>query len=130
MLKRVLCLLIVGSMISITSGRCLAAADSTTKEAALTASVKGAIANLGTGPSAKAEVTLRDESRLKGYIKEANEEYFVMVSDKSAGTTEVAYTQVKKVKGNNFSTGAKVAIGVGIGVGILLLVFKNRINGY
>jgi hypothetical protein len=130
MLKRVVCLLIVGSIISITTVRCLAAADSTTKEAAFIARVKSTIANLGTGPSAKAEITLRDKSKLKGYIKEANEEYFVMVSDKSLGTTEVAYTQVQKVKGNNLSTGAKVAIGVGIGIGILILVFKDHIVAY
>jgi hypothetical protein len=130
MLKRLLCLLIVGSIIGITSGRCLAAADLTTKDAAFIARVKSAIADLGTGPSAKAEITLRDKSTLKGYIKEANEEYFVMVSDKTLNTTEVAYPQVKKVHGNNLSTGAKVAIGVGLGIAILILVFKDHIVAY
>jgi hypothetical protein len=130
MLKKVLCLFIVGSIISITDGRCLGAVNTTTKEAAFISRVKSAIANLGTGPSAKAEITLRDNSRLKGYIKEANEERFVIVSDKTLVTTEVAYPQVKKIKGSNLSTGAKVAIGVGVAIGILILVFKDHIMSY
>jgi len=73
-----------------------------------------------------AEITLRD--KLKGYIKEVNEEHPVLVQQTGAAT-EVAYPQVKQVKGNNLSTGAKVAIGFGIGIVILLLILKDRING-
>jgi hypothetical protein len=36
--------------------------------------------------------------------------------------TTVPYPQVGKAKGNNLSTGAKIAIGIGVGVGIFLLV--------
>ena len=130
MLKRILCLVLVGSITCVSCGTVARASEVSPKEVALTEKIKAAIAKLGTGQSAKVEVTLQDKTKLRGYIKEANEEHFVLVSDKTGGTTEVAYPQVKKVKGNNLSTGAKVAIGVGVGIVILLLVFKDHIDAY
>jgi len=114
----------------VTGGRLALAADAKAKEAALTEKVKAAIVELGTGPSAQVQIRLRDKTKLKGYIEEANEERFVLVSDTTGATTEVAYPQVKQVKGNNLSTGAKIAIGVGIGFVILLVVLKDRIRGH
>lgn len=129
MLRKILCLLLIGSIVIVTGGRTALAASVNEKEAALTEKVKAAIAKLGTGPSARVEITLHDKSNLKGYIKEADDEHFVLVH-KTGVVTEVAYPQVRKVKGNNLSTGAKVAIGVGVGIVILLLVFKSRIDSY
>jgi hypothetical protein len=129
MLRKTFCLLLIGSIMMVTSGRMALAASARDKEAALTEKVKAAIAKLGTGPSAQAEITLRDKSKLKGYIKEANEEHFILVHQ-TGDATEVAYPQVKKVTGNNLSTGAKVAIGVGIGIVILLVALKDRIDGH
>ncbi len=129
MLERILCLVLIGSIMIITGGRTAFAASVNAKEAALTEKVKAAIAKLGTGSSARAEIMLHDKRKLKGYIKEANDEHFVLV-DKTGASTELAYPQVRQVKGNNLSTGAKVAIGVGVGIVILLLIFKDAINGY
>lgn len=129
MLKKILCSVLIGSIMIVTGGRSALAASVSAKEAAQTEKVKAAIAKLGTGLSARVEITLHDKSKLKGYIKEANDEHFVVVHTTGAAT-EVAYPQVRKVKGNNLSTGAKVAIGVGVGIVILLLVFKDRINAY
>ena len=129
MFRKTFCLLLIGSIMMVTSGRIALAATARDKEAALTEKVKAAIAKLGTGPSAQAEITLRDKSKLKGYIKEANEEHFILVHQ-TGDATEVAYPQVKKVTGNNLSTGAKVAIGVGIGIVILLVALKGRIDGH
>lgn len=129
MLKKILCLVLISSIMIVTGGGTALAASVNAKEAALTEKVKAAIAKLGTGPSAQVEITLHDKSKLKGYIKEADDEHFVLVHNTGAAT-EVAYPQVRKVKGNNLSTGVKVAIGVGVGIVILLLVFKDRINGH
>ena len=129
MLKKTFCLLLIGSIMIVTSGRIALAATARDKEAALTEKVKAAIAKLGTGPSAQVEITLHDKSKLKGYIKDANGEHFILVRQ-TGEATEVAYPQVKKVQGNNLSTGAKVAIGVGIGIVILLLAFKGRIDSH
>ena len=128
MLNRIFCLVLIGSIMSVTGGRLALAASVAAKQAAQTEKVRAAIAKLGTGPSARVEVTLNDKSKLKGYIKESDGDHFVLVHETGAAT-DIAYPQVKGVKGNNLSTGAKVAIGVGIGIVILLLVFKDRING-
>jgi hypothetical protein len=122
MLKKILSLVLIGS-IALT-------ANANTKEAAATEKVKAAIAKLGTGPSAQVQITLRDKNKLKGYIKEANEDHFVLVSENTGATTEIAYPQVKQIKGHNLSTNAKVAIGVGVAFVILLIVLKDHIMAY
>jgi hypothetical protein len=99
------------------------------KDAQTAANVKTAIQKLGTGPAAYVEIKLRDGSRLKGYVDEIGDYTFIVVEEKTGGSREVAYPQVKQVKGNNLSTGAKIAIGFGVGLVILLLVFKDRIKG-
>lgn len=86
------------------------------------AKVKAAIAKLGTGESARAEVKLRDKTKLRGYISEAGEDGFVLVDAKTGTPTMVTYPQVGQVKGNNLSTGAKVAIGLGIAAGVIIFL--------
>lgn len=86
------------------------------------AAVKTAIAKLGTGENARVEVKLRDETRLKGYIREAGEDGFVLVNAKTGVATTVAYPQVGQASGNNLSTGAKIAIGVGIAAAVCLFL--------
>jgi hypothetical protein len=97
------------------------------KEARFAEKVKEGIGKLGTGAAARVEVKLRDQRKLKGYIGEAGEDSFSVVDDKTGAATRVAYPQVQKVKGNNLSTGAKIAIGLGVAVTILviLLIMEN-----
>ena len=59
---------------------------------------------------------------IKDYISEVGEDSFVVVDAKTGTATTVAYSQVKQVKGNNLSTGAKIAIGVAIIAGVLALI--------
>ena len=129
MLKKIFCLALVASIMSV-SGRLTFAEDPNEHEVAPPDKVKAAIAKLGTGPSAEVEVTLHDKSKVKGYILTADDEHFVVVRAKSGVTTDVAYPQVRKVKGNNLSTGVYVAIGVAAGIAILILVFKDHIMAY
>lgn len=92
------------------------------KEAARVASIKAAIAKLGTGPDAKIKVKLNDKTKLSGYVAQANAESFVMADAKTGATTEIAYPNVNQAKGKNMSTGAIIAISAGIAVGATLLV--------
>jgi len=130
MLKRLLCLTLVASIMLVTSARLTFATEANAKEAAFTEKVKASIAKLGTGPSARVQLTLHDKTKLKGYISEANGENFVVVNEKTGVATEVAYPQVKQVKGNNLSTGAKVCIGLAVGFLVLVLIFRDHINAY
>lgn len=97
------------------------------KEAQQIEKIKTAILKLGTGSDARVSLKLRDKTKVAGYIREAGTEAFVVV-DATAGTaTTVSYPNVTQVKGNNLSTGAKVAIVLGIAAAVLgiLLFFEN-----
>lgn len=124
MTKKLLALTIAALLISLLG---VVPVNATTKpedEGKFAEKVKTEIAKLGTGPEAHIEVRLRDKTKLKGYVSEADETHFAVVNAKTGATTTVAYPQVQKVKGNNLSTGARIAIGIAIIVGILLIAVK------
>jgi hypothetical protein len=122
MLKKLFCLALVALLINF-AGMRLAYADSKEeKQARFTEKVKANVLKLGTGEAARVKVKLRDKTKLEGYISEADGERFIVTSSKTGMATEVAYPQVKSVKGNNLSTGAKIAIGVGIAAAVIFLI--------
>ncbi|MFL6211212.1 MAG: hypothetical protein ACJ74W_20350 [Pyrinomonadaceae bacterium] len=122
MAKKITALTLVVLLLNLLSVAPVAAATKLDAEAKFTAKVKSAIAKLGTGTQARVEVSLRDKTKLKGYVREADEIGFVVVDAKTGTATTLAYPQVQTVKGNNLATGVKIAIGVGIAVGVLLLI--------
>jgi len=67
------------------------------QDAAAVLKVKEAVARLGTGPSALAEVKLKNRSKLKGYVSEASDEHFIVV-DSDGMLTRVSYAEVESVK--------------------------------
>ena len=97
------------------------------KEARFAAKVKSAVAKLGTGTDARIEVKLKDKTKLKGYVGQINENSFVVIDAKTGAATEVPYPNAGQIRGNNLSTGAKVAIGLGILAAVLAiwLIFEN-----
>jgi hypothetical protein len=102
---------LVLNLVCVTSAPAKPGAD---KDAQFVAKVKTAILKLGTGPAALVELKLRDGTKLKGYVTEAGDDRLVVIDEKSGASTDVPYAQVKQVKGNNLSTGVKIAIVVGI----------------
>jgi len=72
--------------------------------------VKQGVRRLGVGEEARVEVSLRDKTKIKGYISEANEESFRVINPATGTATTIAYPQVRQVRGNNLSTGAVIAI--------------------
>ncbi|MEK6282632.1 MAG: hypothetical protein AABN95_19910 [Acidobacteriota bacterium] len=120
MLKTFLSLVIVGLLVNI-AGTVPAYADSKAeKEAHFVDKIREGVQRLGSGEAARVEVSLRDKTKLKGYISEAGENSFVIV-DATAASHTVTYPQVQKVKGQNLSTGTRIAIGVAIIAAILTL---------
>lgn len=93
------------------------------KEAKRAEKVRRAVLSLGTGERARVKVGLRDGTRLEGYVADAGDSSFTVVSMRTGAATAVAYPQVGKVKGHNLSTGAKIAIGVGIVVLVIAVVW-------
>lgn len=70
----------------------------------------------------KVVVKLKDGTKLKGYISRVGEDSFEVTNSKTVRTTNVAYSNVAKIKGQGLSTGAKIAAGIGIGAAIVVLV--------
>ncbi|HEY0006475.1 MAG TPA: hypothetical protein VGB17_16960 [Pyrinomonadaceae bacterium] len=97
------------------------------KKAMLVSQVKAGVSSLGTGTSSRVRVLLYDKTRYDGYITEIAEDHFVVKDAKTGATAPIAYPEVKGIKGNNLSTGAKIGIGVAIAaaVGIVAALVAN-----
>jgi hypothetical protein len=92
------------------------------KEARFAEKVRTNVLKLGTGERARVKVKLRDKTKVEGYISAADDEGFSVTDSKTGTVTRVVYPQVKSVKGNNLSTGVKVAIGAGAAAVIIFLI--------
>ena len=122
MIKKLLALALALLMINLGGMTQAFAASKEEKEARFAEKVKTNVLKLGIGQAARVEVKLRDKTKLKGYISAADAESFTVTDTKTGIATTVGYPQVKSVKGNNLSTGAKIAIGVGIAATILFII--------
>jgi hypothetical protein len=128
MLKKCLSLVLVGLLLNLI---CVSTASASVpeKEIQFIEKVRAGVAKLGTGTQSRVEVKLRDGRKLKGYIGEIGDDHFVVMDSKDGVAVPVAYPQVKQVKGNNLSTGVKIAIGVVLvfAAGVLLaIIFPTR----
>lgn len=122
MLKKLVVLMIVALLLNVTGVHVVSAASKEEKRARFTEKVRVNIAKLGTGTSAVVKVDLRDKSKIKGYISSADAEAFTVIDPKTGVSTAIPYSQVKGVKGNNLSTGVKIAIGVGIAAAVIIFL--------
>jgi len=84
--------------------------------------VRESVRKLGVGEAARVEVKLLDGRKIKGYIREANDNSFVVVDEKTSATTTIDYSQVKQLKGRNRLTAAKVGLEIVKGVAIFAIV--------
>lgn len=121
MFKKLLSLALIGLLLNL-GGVKVYAHSKEEEQARFAEKVKEAVNKLGIGEAARLEVKLKDKRKLQGYISETGEDSFVVTDAKTGTATTIAYAHVKQVKGNNLSTGAKIAIGVGVAVAILALL--------
>jgi hypothetical protein len=85
--------------------------------------VKIEVAKLGLGEKARATITLKNGTRIKGYVSRADETDFVIRDRKTDTPTTINYADVVKVQKNRgHSTARNLAIGIGIGAGALLAI--------
>jgi TRAP-type uncharacterized transport system fused permease subunit len=127
MLKRTLTLALVALLLLTTSiVTNTPAVSSKERDAALAQRIKADV--MGLGRLAHVRVKFKDDTTLEGEISEIAADYFVITESKSHAPTTIAYQQVKQVKRNNLSTGAKVGIGVAVAVtvGIIIGVVSGR----
>jgi len=74
---------------------------------------KAAIEHLGTGESARLKVELYDDTKLAGSIVEIGDDQFVLHDAKTGKNTEIAYSAVKRLKGNAPGMARTIALGAG-----------------
>ena len=122
MFKKLLSLLLIALLINLAGMKPAFADSKEEKQARFAEKVKASVLKLGTGEAARVKVKLQDKTKLEGYISAADGEGFVVTNPKTGTATQVAYPQVKSVKGNNLSTGAKIAIGAGIAAAVIFLI--------
>jgi hypothetical protein len=83
--------------------------------------VKVGVRQLGIGPDARISVRRHQGEKVCGYIAAADDATFTVVSA-SGVSTQIPYTDVTKVSGQNLATGWKIAIGAAIAVGVFFAV--------
>jgi hypothetical protein len=120
MFKRCLSLTLVILLVNVAGVRFAYADSKDEKQARRTEKVKRTIIELGVGVEARVKVKLQDNRKLRGYISQVGEHYFVVTDPRTGAATKVVYGDVKEAGGDNLSTGAKIGIGIGIGAAILL----------
>ena len=92
------------------------------KQARAIEKVRENVRKLGVGEAARVEVKLLDGRKIKGYIRETNEDSFVVVDAKTSAAATIDYSQVKQLKGKNRLTATKVGLEIVKGVAIFAVV--------
>ncbi|MBS1810861.1 MAG: hypothetical protein JST84_22035 [Acidobacteria bacterium] len=126
MLKRYLSFFLIVVLLQASSAIPAFAKSKAEKDAAHAAKVKAGIVKLGVGKQARVSLKLRDKTKLSGYISEVRDDAFVVADLNTGNTTTVAYPNVTQVRGNNLSTGVKIAIWAGVAVAIIVTLYLVR----
>ena len=119
MFKKVLSLTLIVLLINLFGSTPVRAGAQIVEQTRNVEKVKENIRKLGVGESARVELKLWDQRKLKGYIREAGEATFIVADAKTGATTTVLYAEVKQVKGSNRLTAAKVGLTIAKGVAIV-----------
>ena len=105
-------------------------ADETPKErvkrALLASEVKAGVGSIGTGSRARVRVRLVDKTEYHGHVTEIADDHFVVADAKTGATAPIRYDEVKGIKGNNLSSGAKIGIGVAVAAAVAVIVSVVR----
>lgn len=82
--------------------------------------VKKTVAKVGTEPNRKIRVSLKNGTKLKGYITEIKDDYFALLDDKSGKVVSVQYSEAIEAKRDGLPKFATALIGGGILIGGLM----------
>lgn len=87
------------------------------------------VAKLGLGEKARATITLKNNTKIKGYVSRADENDFVIRDRKTDAPTTISYADVAKVQKNRgHSTARNLGLGIGIGAGAFLAILLIAIS--
>jgi hypothetical protein len=122
-MKRYLAMTLIGLIVLLIPGSQTLTRASGRDETQAAEKIKARIAKLGVGEKARAQITLGNGQKIKGYVTSAGDDNFTFTERDSGQTKTVAYADVIEVKKPGLSKGAKIGIGVGIGAGVTAVVF-------
>lgn len=126
MWKKIVSVLLVVSLAGIAGGNRVLAAGNESKDTAFAQKVRAGVAKLGTGTEARVEVTLRDKTKLKGWIREANDDGFVVMDAENGAPRSVAYPAVAQFRGHgHYGRRLLIASAVTLLVAVLIIVLSN-----
>ena len=118
MLKKFLSIMLTALLTNVAAGVVYARSQDD-QDAQRLEKIKESVRKLGIGKEARVELKLHDGRKVKGYIREATDDSFTVVEDKTRIAGTVNYSEVLQLKGRNGLTAAKVGINIAKGVGIV-----------
>ncbi len=101
-------------------------AGAQTKDKA-TEKIKSKVRKIGVGTNARVEVKLRDNTQMRGYITESNQDSFTMFDKYSGSNKTISYADATQVKkgGSAFSAKSLIIMGaVAAGIAITWIAVK------
>lgn len=119
MFKKVLSLTLVALLINVFGMKPVRAGAQIVEQTRNVEKVKENIRKLGTGEAARVELKLWDGRKVRGYLREAGEDNFIVADAKTGAPASVTYAQVRQVKGSNRLTAAKVGLTLAKGTAIV-----------
>jgi len=115
MIKRVFAVMLSSFIIFATIGFQQVGAQSSSDQQA-TEKVRTKVQKIGVGVNAKVDVKLHDNTQLKGYIAESNQDSFTVVDRQTGSSKSVSYADTSSVKkaGSGISTKTWIILGAAV----------------
>ena len=124
--------LISGLLLLAPALQTISARQQSDKQAPTVEQIRIQVTKLGVGEKARATITTKDGTRIKGYVDRTGDEDFVMRDRKANAATTIRYVDVKKIdRSHGHSLARNILIGVSIGtaavvIGVLAAIARNE----
>jgi hypothetical protein len=126
MVKRIFVLMLSSFILLTTIGFQQVGAQSL-KEQQATEKIRTKVQKMGVGVNARVDVKLRDNTQLRGYIADANQDSFTVVESKTGSSRSISYADASSVKkaGSGLSAKTLIILGaVAVGAVVTWVVVK------
>ena len=126
MLKRTFAIMLSGMLLVTAFGFQHARAESATDQQAAE-KIRTKVQKIGVGGNARVEVKLRDNTQLKGYVSNADEDSFTVFDSKTGTSSKVSYADTSSVKKAGSGLSAKTWIILGaaaVGAAVTWVIVK------
>lgn len=114
MFRRTFTMMLAGMLLITAFGLQRAGAQSNSDQA--TEQIRTKVQKIGVGTNAKVEVKLRDNTKMKGYISDSNQDSFTVFDKLSGSSKTVSYADASSVKkaGGGISTKTWIILGASV----------------